>query len=204
MLNSDNLTLDDNHIYRLDGVPIPGVSEILQAAGISDFSAIPADRIEASCQFGVAVHKACELSDLGTLDIGVLDNNLRPYLQGWETFRQEYGVSCEAIEQKLYHPLYRFAGTIDRIAHWRIDDSLLIIDIKSGADNPAIAIQLRAYELLVKGNTQTKEKIKRVAVMLNDTGTYKIKEYNDKNDINIFLSALSIYNFKRRKNGNKN
>jgi len=196
----NDLTLDENHIYRYGGVIVPSVTQILQGVGLTDFSAVPVERLDASGKFGVAAHLACELSDKETLDENSLHPALLPYLTGWEIYRQEYNLSFTAIETQLYSSLYRFAGTIDRIGHWRIDDSLLIIDIKSGVDNPAIKIQLAAYELLVKEALKIKGKVKRLAVYLNGKGTYSIKEYKDKNDMNIFIGALSVYNWRKKYN----
>src|SRR3990167_6406681 len=196
----NDLTLDENHIYRYGGVIVPSVTQILQGVGLTDFSAVPVERLDASGKFGVAAHLACELSDKETLDENSLHPALLPYLTGWEIYRQEYGLTFTAIEAQLYSPLYRFAGTIDRICKCRIDDSPLIIDIKSGADNPAIAIQLAGYELLAREVFGLKGKIKRLAAFLNDKGTYSVKEYKDKNDVNIFLAALSVYNFRKKNN----
>lgn len=195
-----NLTIDNNHSYRYNEAIVPGVSQILQRAGIVDLSAIPADRLLASQEFGTAVHIACELHDRGTLDEVILDPLLKPYLDGWKLFRQESGFEPEGIEEKLYSKIYRFAGTIDRRGKCRIDDNLMIVDIKSGVVTPSIAIQMAAYEVLIKEHTGSK-KTKRLAVFLNNTGTYKVQIYKDKGDVNIFLSALCIYNFKE-KNGN--
>src|SRR3990167_10830019 len=191
----NDLTLDENHIYRYGGVIVPSVTQILQGVGLTDFSAVPVERLDASGKFGVAAHLACELSDKETLDENSLHPALLPYLTGWEIYRQEYGLTFTAIEAQLYSPLYRFAGTIDRIGKWRIDDSPLIIDIKSGVDSPAISIQMAAYELLARGALGIKGKIRRLAVYLNDRGGYKIQEYKDKNDSMVFLSCLSVYNW---------
>src|SRR3990167_10701733 len=197
----EGLKLDiEKHLYTFNGVAVPCVSEILQAAGLVDMSNVPAERLAAAQRFGTAAHLALELSDKETLDESSLDPALTPYLTGWKIFRQEYNLSFTAIETQLYSSLYRFAGTIDRIGHWRIDDSLLIIDIKSGVDNPAIKIQLAAYELLVKEALKIKGKVKRLAVYLNGKGTYSIKEYKDKNDMNIFIGALSVYNWRKKYN----
>ena len=196
----NKLILDDEHIYRYDGATVPGVSEILQSAGLVDFSAIPSERLKAAQRFGTAVHRACELADRETLDESSLDPALLPYLTGWEIFRQEYELSFTAIEAQLYSPLYRFAGTIDRIGKWRIDDSPLIIDIKSGVDSPVISIKMAAYELLARGALGIKGKIRRLAVYLNDRGGYKIQEYKEKNDSMVFLSCLSVYNWRKKYN----
>lgn len=196
----NKLTFDEAlHQYKLDGVIIPSVTQVLKGAGIIDFSMIPVARLEAACQFGIAAHRATALSDKGTLDEVALDDNLRPYLSGWRLFRQEYGFVPDIIEQPMYSRIYRVAGTPDRIGKWRIDDSIIIPDIKTGsALSPANALQLAAYEMIVKENLTKKEKIKRLSVLLTPDGKYKIQEYKDKNDINVFLSALSVYNFKEK------
>lgn len=195
------LTLDDNHIYRLDNVIIPSVTQIIQSAGLTDFSQVPASVLEASRLFGKAAHKACELWDNGELDEEALDPALKPYLDGWKLFRQEYGFVLEKIEWQAYSPVYRFAGTIDRIGKWRIDDTLIIADIKTGVDSPATAIQLAGYELLLRENLKPKGKIKKLPVLLNGEGTYKIKEYSNKKDKDVFICALSLYNWRKKNNG---
>lgn len=190
-----------NHIYRLDGVVIPSVTQVLKGAGLIDFSKVPPSLLEAACKFGTAVHKATELWDKGTLDEESLDPNLRPYLNGWILFRQEYGFEPISIEEILYSKIYRIAGTPDRIGKWRIDDSIIIPDIKTGFElSPANAIQLSGYELMYKENLKGKHKIKRMSISLNEESTYKIQEYKDKGDVNILIAALSIYNW-RQKNG---
>lgn len=42
------------------------------------------------------------------------------------------------------------------------------------------------------------DKRRRLAVLLNEEGKFKVYEYKDKNDFNIFLAALSVANWKER------
>jgi len=192
------------HQYTYGGAPIPSVTQVLKGVGIIDFSMVPAARLEAACLFGTAAHRATALSDKGTLDEEALDTNLRPYLDGWQLFCQEYGFVAEFIEEPMYSKIYRVAGTPDRIGKWRIDESIVIPDIKTSFDfSPANAIQLAGYELIFKEQLKKKHKIKRLSILLNCEGTYKIQEYKDKNDTNIFIAALAVYNWKG-KNGARN
>jgi hypothetical protein len=192
---------EGKHLYSLDGVPLPSVTQVLKGVGIIDFSNVPPALLEAACQFGTAAHKATELSDKGKLDEENLDINLRPYLDGWILFRQEYGFLSDMIERPIYSKIYRFAGTPDRLGHWRIDDSMIILDIKTGFMlSSADAIQTAAYAIMAKEGG-IKGTIKRVSLLLTKDGKYKIKEHKDKNDANVFISALSVYNW-RRKHGN--
>lgn len=199
-VNVAKLTFNEElHQYKLDGVVIPSVTQVLQGVGIIDFSGIPIARLDAARIFRIAAHKATALSDKGTLDEKELDENLRPYLDGWRLFRQEYGFIPALIEQPLFSKIYRVAGTPDRIGNWRIDDSIIIPDIKTGFElSPTHAIQLAGYELIFKEDLKVKSKIRRLSVLLNEKGKYKIQEYKDKNDLSVFLSALSVYNFKEK------
>lgn len=199
MLKTESkLTFDSAlHQYKLEGVTIPSITQVLKGTGIIDFSMVPTARLEAACLFGTAAHRATALSDKGTLDEDNLDNFLRPYLSGWRLFRQEYGFIPEVIEQPMYSKIYRVAGTPDRVGRWRIDDSLIIPDIKTGVElSAANALQLSAYEMIVKENLTKKEKTKRMSILLTPDGKYKIQEYKSKNDLNIFIAALSVYNWK--------
>ncbi len=185
------------HLYLLDGVVLPSVTQVLQEVGIIDFSKVPASLLEAARKFGTATHLTTALSDKKILDEGDLDIHLKPYLEGWRLFRQEYGFVPEFIEKSMYSKIYRVAGTPDRIGKWRIDDSIIIPDIKTSFEfSPANGIQLAGYELLIKENLKPKTRIKRLSILLNGQGTYKIQEYKDKSDVNVFIAALSIYNFK--------
>lgn len=199
----NTLTFDEAmHQYKLDGVIIPSVTQVLKGVGIIDFSNVPAYLLDKACKFGIAAHKATELFDLKTLDEATLDINLKPYLDGWIKFIQDTGFVFETIEKQLYSSIYRFAGTPDRVG--RIDGILTIPDVKTGFEvSPANGIQLGGYEILVKENQKKKEKIRRLSVLLTDEGSYKTQEYKDKNDLNVFLAALSVYNW-RLKNGKLN
>lgn len=192
----NKLTYDDaSHSYFLDGVRIPSVTEVLQGAGLTDFSAVPAAVLKAACAFGKAVHLACEFHDRGVLDEDALDPALKPYLEGWKKFKQFCDFAPNEIEQPIYSSTYRFAGTPDRVG--LLCGGFAIVDIKSGADNPATAIQLAGYALIV--NDVIKKPIIRIAVLLDRDGKYRIKEYRDKMDKDTFLAALSVYNWRKKR-----
>jgi hypothetical protein len=149
---------EENHLYKLNGTGLVSVTQVLQKAGIIDFSKVPPQILEAARKFGTAAHKACELFDKGTLDERSLDHNLWPYLDGWVAFKKEYNFEFLAIEQPIGSTIYRVAGTPDRIA-------------KS-------------------------DKRRRLAVLLGPEGTYKVTEYTNKGDWQVFLAALSVVNWK--------
>lgn len=191
------LTLDEeSHQYYADGAPVPGVTHILNVLyKYPQGNDRPRRLIDASF-FGKVVHRACELDDRGTLDEGSLTQNVVPYVDGWRLFKKDYNIGKKEIflnEEKLISVMYgnSFAGTIDRV----IFD--MIIDIKTSAShNPLTPIQLSGYELLYNENYPDYPARKRLEILLKRNGTYSPLKHTDSFDMNMFMSALNVYNFK--------
>jgi hypothetical protein len=80
-----------HHRYSVRGAAVPGVTEIL--APLNDFRKIPHHVLEAAARFGTAVHKACELDDLGVLDEATLDSALAGPLHAWRSFCRDHRVT---------------------------------------------------------------------------------------------------------------
>lgn len=185
------ITFDaEKHEYRDCGVRLPSVTQIIADAGLygntSYFTEYTRDR-------GSFVHKAIEYHLSGELDEATLDPVIVPYFEAWKRFEKESDYVSESCELMLSSQIYRYAGTIDHVGH--INRHPCIIDVKTGAPTPATGIQLAGYEnlLIVKG-------AKRFALHLKDDGNYKLIEYKDRNDRNVFLAALSLYYWKQNNN----
>lgn len=178
---------------------LPRVTEILKGAGLSDFSRVPIDILEASQHFGTAVHLACQLWDLKTLDIDVLSEPLIPRLEAWKKFIKDYKVIIlpEEIEKQFISEKYGFKGTPDR---WPIiRNKRTLIDLKSSDTMyPSTEIQTAGYQILLEENGIKIHQ--RWGVQLRENGTYKIEPYKEILDRSIFLSALNLYNWKKRRN----
>lgn len=186
------------HTYTENGVKIPSVTQILQGAGLIDFSKIPVERLEAALNFGMCVHKATELYDLNNLDETSLDPKIQPYLEAWIKFIKDTDFKIEAIEEKVYSKLYRYAGTLDRRGIILKRNS--IVDIKTSVDfGPATKFQLVAYQFAYNEYVERYERVNdRYAALLKPDGTYKLEKYTDAMDFNMFLSCLSVHNWKAR------
>ena len=176
---------------------LPRVTGILQAAGLIDFSMVRQDVMERAQLFGTAVHKTTQLWDLKKLDINSLDPSLLPYLEGWKKFLKDYDLEFteNEIEHSLESKRYGFRGTPDR---WHTIKCLLP-DIKTSTQMyVATAVQTAAYQILIEENMGIKIK-ERLGVQLTEKG-YKVEPYKDSSDKAMFLSCLSIYNWKQRHN----
>lgn len=190
-LRDPHLTFDpEGHAYRLDGRAILSVTQVLDLAGLSG-----GPWPEGSAARGTAVHLATEYDDIGDLDELSVDPAIAGYLDGWRRFVLESRYVGRLIEHRAYHPTYLYAGTIDREGY--IDGSKhVLIDIKSGVEQPSHAIQLAAYAFLLDGP----HRYERLAVHLRPDGSYRARTFDRMKlagDFALFVSALNVARWKQ-------
>jgi hypothetical protein len=175
------------HEYRWNGAVVPSVTQVLSPLMQLEF--VDADVLARAQAFGIAVHYACELHDTGRLDEAALDPELLPYLNGWRKFCAEHACEWDQIEERVYHPALRYAGTLDR--HGLVDGNRAIVDIKSGTTLYAsVGPQLAAY-----ANTcPLPALLRRYAVRLYPDG-YELKQYTSPADWAVFASLVTLRSF---------
>ncbi len=186
----------ESHVYAIDDVIVPSVTQVLQSVGLIDYSFMTAAQREFALARGRAVHFACQLDDENDLDEAALDESLKPYLGAWRRFKDEMKFRCELIEHRVFHPLFRFGGTLDRIG--LLDGSAAIVDIKTNEAAYWTAFQLAGYAACF----DKPMRFRRFGVALHDDETYSASEYrieNFRRHWNVFLAALTIHNEKERK-----
>lgn len=184
------------HTYLASGVVIPSVTQVLEAAGISDFSGVPAEVLDRAKMRGTAVHEACWYDDQKDLNEATLDPSLTGYVNAWRKFRDEQQIEIKLIETRVYNS-QGFAGTFDRLVtmpKW----GEAMLDLKTGEETPSWRIQLAAY---VKGfYGKLSPKCRRGAVKLRKDGSYQLCWYEMKDmarDWNVFAGALAVYQYRK-------
>ena len=178
----------ERHEYRdAKGVLVPSVTSILKAAGLVD------DRYytDFGRERGSAVHEATALYDRDDLDEDSIDPRIAGYLAAWRSFRVTSGFVPDSIEQIVYHQTHRYAGTFDRTG--RIGERKLIVDIKTGPMLPVTGLQLAAYQQCVVGLPD------RIGVEIRADGTFRVTEFKDRLDWQVFQSALAVAKWKENK-----
>ena len=163
---------ESNHEYKLDDVKLSSVTQILQGAGLSDFSKVNPELLARSQKFGTATHSATALYDENRLDIKSLDIALEPRLEAWILFKRDFGITkFKEIEKQVYSTRYQYAGCLDRLT-WNDD----LIEIKTCTTIPkTTGLQLMGYQGAYEEMYKVKIK-RRICVQLLD-GTYKMEEY---------------------------
>ena len=187
------LTFDqEKHEYRVDGVVIPSVTQIINSVAGERWDNIDSEALEYASQRGTAVHLITELHDLGTLDESSVDPTLRGYYNAYLAFLADVKPQWELVEQKAFSERPRYAGTVDRVGI--VNGKKAVLDIKTGVKSKYTGLQLSAYAHMI-GEKQAR----RYGLYLSEDGKYSLVPYTNQNDWNIFLSALNIHNFKQEK-----
>ena len=196
------LELDENHIYRLDGVVIPGCTQVLKAMGCTPgFNFMSEDQLEFYRSRGHAVHKAVELSIRGELDKRTLDQKeVKPYLVGWERFCNDHKVDAMRVdgewlvERPMHHRIFRYGVTPDVVAY--VDNQYGVIEIKAtSSHSPATDLQTAAQLMAVKDAGFGEGTLRMGLRLLKEEPYYVVRWCTEKSDPAVFLSLLNSYNW---------
>jgi len=210
----DGLTFEaENHIYRLKGERLISLTQILDAAGLVDYSHVDPTVLKYKAEFGTKVHEYCLWLDQNEIDM----EELKPWpkfwnrVEGWRQFREDFHFApdmnwCEVpVGMKVNGMLY--AMTVDRfgvlgdVAEIQSGkSSFAVIEIKTCAEKePSHRIQTAGQAIPFKGDGSVP--VKRMAVYLLDKPNaagkfYSVEEHADRNDEKIFLAALMLSQFR--------
>ncbi len=194
-INKKLIFEESEHVYTYDGEVIPSVTQVINP--LYDLSNIPKDILEYKSTLGTAVHLATELFDNNDLDESSLSPALIPYVNAWIKFITDTDVEILSIENRVFHPLYKYAGTLDRGVI--LNNKRAIIDIKCVAQlGPHVGVQLAGYlEAKNKELTKAKHYTHRYAVQLKPDGTYRLEPYTNKSDFSVFVGCLNLMKWRK-------
>jgi hypothetical protein len=188
----------EEHVYKFDGVVVPSVTGIIELW--SEVAKLPAEILIPAGIRGSRVHLATELDDEGDLNEEWAEEvGMMGYVLGWRKFKRDHGLVTEAREQRIYHPLHRYAGTLDVLGKmlWPVGrirrECRTLLDIKSGVKDPTHAMQTAGYSAPIG------HRGKRGCVYLTEDGKYELEEHPSNNhDWADFLACKRQYDFNKK------
>lgn len=201
-----NLTFnEENHEYRIDGVVVPSVSELLSPLTAEGYDRIAPETLRIAAERGTEVHEACEALDYGLDPDDDLSPDVFGYLDAYTQFLTDCEVEWLGIEDMGCCTAYPvdYAGTVDRWGY--VNDQLCVVDIKTYASPSieqkcAVAIQTIAYEgILSERNPELTEGFKHYALFLKKDGRYTLFDLDDFAEkeglkrVTIFGTLCDIY-----------
>lgn len=184
----------DTSAYVVDGVRWPSVTEVLELAGLVDFSRVDADVLERARARGSAFHEWADSIDFGLLEGEPAPPYIAPYVAAYERFKSETGFKVEAAEQVVRNPLHRYVGTLDRRGTFLRSVGLsgpAVVELKTTAVlYPWTRLQLCGYA------DCEPQRPHRVAVQLRPDGTYRLEHYKDRGDFHDWGAAVRIAHYR--------
>lgn len=189
--------LEDDHSYHFEGRRKVSVTQLIQSAGMTDYSMVPADILAHAQKRGRYIHAGTQFIDEGKLNWTTLDPVLRGYLKAYVSFKESVEYRPGIIEAGFYSKSFDFAGTPDRVC--MINGVCGILDFKSSViENPADAIQTVGYYIMIRENIPAINCRKRWRLKLNSDGTFKLSEFFEiESDLRVFLAAREVNAWKR-------
>jgi len=146
--------LKEEHLYLVDGVITPSVTQILQFIFPDKYKGVPIEILQNKAEYGSILHKVIEIAEQEQMfDIDLLKQKIKGinYLieasfEQYLKIKEKYQI--EVLEQEqivAYKDLY--CGTFDMIAN--VNNKKSLIDIKTTAelDIEYLSWQLSFYEL---------------------------------------------------------
>lgn len=135
--------IEEEHLYLLDGVIVPSVSEILHFIFPNKYKDVPSDVLKAKANYGSIIHEAIEKyenkKNVPNLDY-VQEASLNQYLR----LKEKYSIEVLEQEQMILYE-DKYAGRFDMIA--RINGNYSLCDIKTTSvlDKEYLSWQLSLY-----------------------------------------------------------
>jgi hypothetical protein len=176
------------HIYEMpDGRRLDSVTQILKAElGLWKYGTCDA------AERGTRVHLACQYLDENRLDCETVSEIDAPYVKTYEKFKAETDYKVLACELRRYHPVYLYAGTIDRLCE--IDGKPVLLDLKTGAPEHSYQWQLAAYLKLIE--SESRRKWRRACLYIKPEGS-KLVYHDGASDWTEYLALYSAHNVKK-------
>jgi hypothetical protein len=191
-----HLAFDEaSHTYTWKSQPIPSLSSILEAAGLTAHLArIPRAILERKAAIGEELHAAAALIFDGAEQEEIdVDPAVVPYFEALKSFlnsgRWRY-ERCEAIRSGSIRGM-RWGCRVDGLG--LLDGEPTILELKTSLEpSPSWPIQLAGQWLTLR-KPKDWPCWRRVVVQLKKDGSYKLYEFNDDAaDRRMFVAALTL------------
>jgi hypothetical protein len=194
-----------SHVYRVDGEPVPSVTQLLDDAGLTpDYRVVAPAVLQHARHRGIHVDACCDLLDEGDLDWASVHPEAVPYVEAWARFCAEVGYEPACGQVPLYHPTYGYAGTADSIG--TLNGDWVVVERKATTRmSPTYGLQTAGYAqpglwTAPPGGGPLSPVAwptpARLGVQLKRDGSYLVVPYDDAEDLAAFLGVVALYRWR--------
>ena len=138
--------IEDGHIYLVDGIITPSVSEILNKIFPNKYANVPQHILNAKAEYGSQVHEAIECLEQEK-DLPMLDFMQESSVESYKDLKEEHRFQV-VKQEEIIHYKDLFCGRYDMIIDTK-EFYRCLADIKttSKLDKDSLSWQLSLYEL---------------------------------------------------------
>lgn len=184
---------EEGHQYTHNNNPIPSVTQIISEMGLlGDYVPDPW-----YLERGKLVHLCCEYLDKNCLDWDSVDNEIKPRVEAYQKFKQDYKFEPRMIEQPVHSHGLNVACTPDREGD--IKGIASVIEIKNGGRQKWHRLQLSIQDICIHDELNECGSFKyryRYSLELKADGTYKLHRYKeDDADRKAAISLVTLYHW---------
>jgi hypothetical protein len=192
---------EKEHVHRLNGVIIPGLSALLDSAGLVS----PWIKNDAAAERGSNGHLLCKMCYTGTQDDYTIPDASKPWVDAILRFMQDYKIvpfETLAYGKIVETPMWSikgFAGIPDLLTEdlTLYDNKFWMAVVPSSKDNAGI--QLAGYSELIAERLGVKVKKRRIVVFnIDKKHPYEVHELKDTTDLPLFQSCLNLWTRKAK------
>lgn len=200
----------DTHVYSRRGMPELSVTQACEEGGLSDERTKPF-WTPAGRQRGTDVHDALAFY-FAFGEEPDLDGSLVPYWSPIMRFLEDGGFELESSETFIVDSVIRYAGRYDFVGRLRrfmtdpdpnVDTARDLIDLKLGSVPRSIGAQTIGYRRRLPAKVVRRWALKVTPdayrlVPINTDGSGRVLRHADRQDEQLFISALIVAQFRRR------
>lgn len=193
-----------DHVYRVDGRAVDSVTQLIAKSGRGvDYSAVPEFVLARARERGIHCDAACDLYDAGALDWSTVHGPWKGYVEAWQRFRTEHGVTILGNQGRVYHPELDYAGSFDALV--MAEDApgeVIVVDRKCSKEihHDPYSLQLAAYAMpgiLLADEAGALCQMQQAAtlrwvVQLKGDGSYVIARYADAGDFEDWEAVVRL------------
>lgn len=173
------------HVYTLNGVELPSVTEITRFLSY-DYKSNQPWLAETAANRGTQVHEACMLIDYGEEPEETPE--IEGYVKAYQRFLEDYWPEWQLIEHPMATRAGGYAGTLDR--YGTIKNARCIVDLKTGQKHlPALTAQLNGYWWLLMNEGYIIDRL--MGLYLRSDGTYELVECPFENS--LFNACMTLH-----------
>ena len=192
-----------SHTYRVGGIIVPGVTRVLDHAGVTGYENVKADILERRSKLGKAVHRCIHFWNQGDLDWTTVDERAKGYVESAVMLSETLKLKPVLVEFQCVAEVngMRFGMQIDWNGLVGPDDTIIDYKITRSAE-PHHALQLAGYAMGLPHPTIISPYARFIArqrytAKLNEFGKMpRLIHHEKKNDAKVFEAALVVSHWK--------